>query len=243
MITIEEFALWIKENTTLSDSSIYKYSHAVKNVSKDMITIGVIPMGLFEMSALQCEYWLPVILNHPSFINKDKIGNKMYSNALKQYRMFRLSVSDEAVDRKEIADAIPNYETLSVTEKTAVVKSRVGQGIFRKRLLEKYNSTCIITGVVSKKLLIASHIRPWAVSSNEDRLSAENGLLLSPTYDRLFDYGLITFSNEGGIIVSSYLPPADAAVLRLTDQVTYDLKISQKMKEHLDYHRDMVFAR
>ena len=114
--------------------------------------------------------------------------------------MFRTASSDMFINQSEVEDAILGYENLNETERTAIVKSRVGLGLFRKKLLEKYNSTCIITGVSVKRLLIASHIKPWAVSDNEERLSDENGLLLSPTYDKLFDYGLITFTNLGRLL-------------------------------------------
>lgn len=147
MITIDDLSLWIKENTALSDSSIYKYSRAVNTISNEMQQKGIIPVGLFDMSVLQCDFYLPIILRDPDFISKNSTGNNMYSNALKQYRMFRTATSDMIINQSEVEDAILGYENLNETERTAIVKSRVGQGLFRKKLLEKYNSTCIITGV------------------------------------------------------------------------------------------------
>ena len=136
-----------------------------------------------------------------------------------------------------------SYGLTICAERTAIVKSRVGQGLFRKRLIDKYKGACIITGVSAKKLLVASHIKPWAVSNNEERLSEENGLLLSPTYDKLFDYGLITFSNQGNMIISSQLSNEDKSKLHLSTDIEYDLKMTSKMLEHLDYHRDIVFVK
>ena len=243
MVTIEDLALWIKENTTLSDSSVYKYSRAVNTISNEMLAKGVIPCGLFAMSTLQYDYYLPKILLDSDFVLKDTTGRRMYSNALKQYRMFRKTMPEEHISLAEIEHSIAKYGKTNVTERSALIKSRIGQGEFRKRLLEKYNNTCVITGVSVGKLLIASHIKPWAVSDNEERLSEENGLLLSPTYDKLFDYGLITFTNEGKIVVSSQLSSEDKVKLHLSANVEYDLKISSKMKEHLDYHRDIIFIR
>ena len=243
MITINDLSVWIKENTSLSDSSIYKYSHAVNTISKEMHQKGIIPVDLFAMSELQCDIYLPIILKDPDFISKNSTGNNMYSNALKQYRLFRTATSDNVVDQAEVEKAISDYATLAETERTAIVKSRVGQGLFRKRLIDKYKGACIITGVSAKKLLVASHIKPWAVSNNEERLSEENGLLLSPTYDKLFDYGLITFSNQGNMIISSQLSDEDKNKLHLSTNIQYDLKMSSKMMEHLDYHRDIIFVR
>ena len=243
MVTINDLSVWIKENTSLRDSSIYKYSHAVNTISKEMLKKGTIPVDLFAMSELQCDIYLPIILQDPDFISKNSTGNNMYSNALKQYRMFRTATSDKIVDQAEVEKAISGYATLAETERTAIVKSRVGQGLFRKRLIDKYKGCCIITGVSAKKLLVASHIKPWAVSNNEERLSEENGLLLSPTYDKLFDYGLITFSNQGNMIISSQLSDEDKNKLHLSTNIQYDLKMSSKMMEHLDYHRDIIFVR
>lgn len=243
MINIENFASWIKENTSLSDSSIYKYSHAVNTISNEMQEKGIIPCGLFDMSVLQYDFYLPQILIDVDFVRKDTTGRKMYSNALKQYRMFRKTLPDNYVSENEIEQSILVYGDVKPTERSALVKSRVGQGVFRGSLLTKYNNTCIVTGISCPKLLIASHIKPWAVSNNEERLSVENGLLLSPTYDRLFDYGLITFTNDGKIIASSQLSQEDRVCLRLSLDMKYDLKISSKMKRFLDYHRDIVFVR
>ena len=243
MITIDDLSLWMKENTLLSDSSIYKYSRAVNTISNEMHNKGVIPAGLFEMSTLQCDFYLPIILRDPSFIEKNKTGNNMYSNALKQYRMFRTATQEMITDQTEIENAIQGYANLNETERTAIIKSRVGQGLFRKRLLEKFNSTCIISGISAKRLLIASHIKPWAVSNNDERLSEENGLLLSPTYDKLFDYGLISFSDAGMIIISSQLNASDAAKLNIVSGSIYDLKPSYDLKNNLAYHRDVIFIK
>lgn len=243
MITIDDLSLWIKENTELSDSSIYKYSRAVNTISNDMQEKGVIPIGLFGMSTLQFDFYLPIILQDSDFIQKNKTGNNMYSSALKQYRMYRISTSDNLVEKNEVENSILGYSTLSETERTAIVKSRIGQGLFRKRLLDKYNNTCIITGISAKKLLIASHIKPWAVSSNEERLSEENGLLLSPTYDKLFDCGLISFCDKGKILISSQISPGDISKLHLSDDMVYDIKVSAISKQNLEYHRDIIFVK
>lgn len=243
MVTLEELQLWIKENTSLSDSSIYKYSRAVNTVSKEMVEKGVIPVSLFELSSIQLDVFIPLIFENHDFKEKNRTGNNMYSNAIKQFRMFRTANPDDITMQLEIENAISGYKSLDATEKAAIIKSRIGQGLFRKRLMEKYNSSCIVTGVSVKKLLVASHIKPWAVSDNTERLSEENGLLLTPTYDKLFDYGLITFSNLGNIIVSPQLSTEEVSRLRISSDVEYDLKVSGKMKEHLDYHRDIIFVR
>lgn len=92
-----------------------------------------------------------------------------------------------------------------------------------------------------KRILIASHIRPWAVSTNEQRLSAENGLLLSPLYDKLFDVGLITFSEDGEIVYSKTLQNRNIDLLKIDKNRKYDLKPSHAFIDNLRYHQNSIF--
>ena len=117
MITIDDLSLWMKENTLLSDSSIYKYSRAVNTISNEMQQKRMIPVGLFDMSVLQCDFYLPIILRDSDFVAKNSTGNNMYSNALKQYRMFRTATSDMVVDHSEVENAILGYEHLNIIGK------------------------------------------------------------------------------------------------------------------------------
>ena len=239
-ITKAELQSWIENNTTLAKTSAYKYSHAINTISNEMIEYGVIPISLFEMSIIQFDKYLPIILKNEAFYKKNKTGNNMYSNALKQYRMFRVAQS-EIISEEEVRSEIRGYDTIKETERQALVKSRIGQGKFREQLMKKYDSACIITGITIKKLLIASHIKPWAVSDNHERLSEDNGLLLSPTFDRLFDGGLITFSNNGTLYISSQLNTADIKRLHINSGEKFDLKINRDVMRNLEYHRDVIF--
>lgn len=91
------------------------------------------------------------------------------------------------------------HSPLTVTQKEQLVKSRRGQGLFRSRL-EQIEPACRVTGVTNKALLIASHIKPWSESNNAERLDGQNGLLLSPHIDKLFDRGWITFTDSGDLL-------------------------------------------
>jgi hypothetical protein len=93
-----------------------------------------------------------------------------------------------------------------ITEKLANQKVRIGQDSFRKNLLQEMKR-CPITGIDDEKLLIASHIKPWAFSDNFERMDSKNGFLLSPLFDKLFDkqIGLITFTTDKRILISNKL--------------------------------------
>lgn len=86
--------------------------------------------------------------------------------------------------------------TIPPTQRLQLTKARVGQGLFRTRVM-LVDPTCRVTGVSDSRLLIASHIKPWKDSSSQERLSGFNGIMLSPHLDTLFDEHLITFENDG----------------------------------------------
>lgn len=154
--------------------------------------------------------------------------------------MFRNVENIEVVDCDEITSVIEGYATLQETERSAIVKSRIRQGFFRKELIKKYSGSCIIPGINEKKLLVASHIKPWAVCTNAERLSVKNGLLLSPTFDKLFDCGLISFANSGRILIFTQLSDEVVSKLHILKTDTFNLKASQELKQNLEYHRDVV---
>lgn len=127
------------------------------------------------------------------------------------------------------------------TEKLSIVKARVGQGVFRERvsLIEK---KCRITGVDNPVHLIASHCKPWRDSNNQERLDGENGLLLTPSIDHLFDRGFIGFENNGRLIIS---PVAHRPSLQLmgidTAQTVNVGNFSSGQQKFLEFHRKSVF--
>lgn len=93
-------------------------------------------------------------------------------------------------------------EALTATERRALVNARIGQGGYRKSLLLLWGGKCAVTGCSVERVLIASHAKPWKKSSNAERLDPYNGLLLSANLDRLFDAGLISYSDDGTQLIS-----------------------------------------
>lgn len=127
---------------------------------------------------------------------------------------------------------------ITKTEREAIIQQRIGQGIFRERLLTR-SHTCQVCGLENKSLLRASHIKPWSKSDNIERLDPNNGLLLCSIHDALFDKGLISFSPEGKIMISSLLSQQDYHLLHLSDSITvHDFDTTSN---YFDYHRESVF--
>jgi len=131
---------------------------------------------------------------------------------------------------------------IKITQKTVEQKVRVGQNNFRKDLLKELKM-CPITKIDDKKLLIASHIKPWVHSNDEERLDPNNGFLLSPLYDKLFDkgIGLITFTPEKEILISKRLSSENRARLEINHKdIIENLPINGR-EEFLEYHRKYIY--
>ncbi len=90
-------------------------------------------------------------------------------------------------------------EVPSSTERDALTKARLGQGLFRHRVVER-EPVCRVTGLARQEFLVASHIKPWRDCDNSERLDGANGLLLSPHVDKLFDRHWISFDGGGQLI-------------------------------------------
>ena len=127
-----------------------------------------------------------------------------------------------------------------ITTKDVLTAIRIGQNEFRKKLIVSLKK-CPITGIDDIRILTASHIKPWTQSTNPERLDVRNGFLFSPTFDRLFDRGLISFSNDKALLVSDSFSERNLSKLNLSRrQIIFDLPIIRR-EEYLEYHRDKIF--
>jgi predicted restriction endonuclease len=131
--------------------------------------------------------------------------------------------------------------SLPDTQRQAVIQARRGQGIFRQRvsMLER---RCRITGVSNPEHLRASHCKPWRDSSNEERLDGENGLLLTPSIDHLFDRGFIGFEGTGALLISpvAHTPSLERMGVRTGDQMNVGA-FAEGQRRYLEWHREYVF--
>ena len=130
---------------------------------------------------------------------------------------------------------------LSNTERDATVRQRVGQDLFREGLMTLWRGRCAISGLDVPELLRASHAKPWATSTDAERLDVYNGLLLAAHLDAAFDAGLITILANGTVGVSSSLTSHTTGVLQLDASIT--VQLSPRHRAYLAWHRDHVFRR
>ena len=128
---------------------------------------------------------------------------------------------------------------LTSTEKETMIKARLGHSKLRLSILEE-RDRCELCNVSNEKLLIISHIKPWRVGNSEERLDKENILLLCPNHDKLFDAGLITFDNDGKIIISEKLSKENRKALNVNEDM--GIEMNDKREEYLKFHRERVFG-
>ncbi|MCC6207417.1 MAG: HNH endonuclease [Gammaproteobacteria bacterium] len=127
------------------------------------------------------------------------------------------------------------------TEKQALIMARRGQGKFRENV-SHLERKCRITKVDRPEHLRASHIKPWRDSSNQERLDGENGLLLTPTIDHLFDRGFISFEDNGRLLISpvAHKPSLERMGIETQQAVNVGAFTNQQAQQ-LDFHRNFVF--
>jgi len=137
------------------------------------------------------------------------------------------SVSDE---RKR------KYKKPEQTERKGLVTSRVGQGYYRQQVINKWKGKCPLTGIDELPILISSHIVPWSESDDDERLDVENGILLSPNLDALFDRHLISFDDYGELLISSKLSEKNIENLNLLSLP--NIEINERMLKYIRRHRN-----
>ena len=153
---------------------------------------------------------------------------------------FRKAV-ERLSDDARAEDEIASDTMIGTTEKEALRKARMGQGKFRANVLEVERYGCRLTGVTDARLLRAGHIKPWAVSTNSERLDGHNGLMLTPSADHLFDQGFISFSDEGDLMIATtYIDAADVKRMGLSLRANVG-PFSRKQRHYLAFHREHVF--
>lgn len=119
--------------------------------------------------------------------------------------------------------------------------AREGQGKYREQLLEQCRF-CPFTMVADERLLIASHIKPWAASDEFEKTDPYNGYMLSPLYDKLFDRGFITFTENRHMILSEFISSFTWKQLGLKNDVFIKaLPMDDARIKYLDFHHQSVF--
>ncbi len=186
-----------------------------------------------------------------SYVYVEKVGDE---RAPMYY--WKLFVDFDAIWEKQNGPLVFNYGKGSEKEKIETVepptkkeiaaqqeirRAREGQGKYREQLLEQCRF-CPFTMIADERLLIASHIKPWAAADDKEKIDPYNGYMLSPLYDKLFDRGFITFTENRHVILSDFISPYTWKQIKLeNDTFIKALPMDDKRIEYLKFHHESVF--
>lgn len=123
------------------------------------------------------------------------------------------------------------------TEVLRMVRQRVGQQAYRQAMLGYWGGACSVTGLTLQPVLRASHAKPWAECDDDaERLDVFNGLLLAPHLDALFDQFLISFDEQGHLLIAQQLDAAACSVLGLHSGMCMRW-VAKEHQCYIAYHR------
>lgn len=175
---------------------------------------------------------------------EDKEGNISF--------YWRLYVDFDAIEEIKSLSLVFNYgkkqetpqqinQEINSQNEQLYKRGRDGQQKYREQLLNQC-PFCPFTRVTDERLLIASHIKPWAASNEKEKIDPYNGFILTPTYDLLFDKGFISFTDEKRLLVSNFLSPRNVTLLGLVNNSFIQmLPMDEKRQRYLQFHRENVF--
>jgi putative restriction endonuclease len=163
-------------------------------------------------------------------------------NAQTADRTILAANADLEVWEHHIESELDRDLAITPTERQDLIIARRGQGVFKKNVMQ-IEKRCRITGVENRERLRASHCKPWRDATNDERLNGENGLLLTPSIDHMFDRGFISFEGDGALIIS---PVVHLPSLKRMGVPPDDFRaggFSSGQRRFLEYHRDAVLLR
>ncbi|WP_374675573.1 HNH endonuclease [Ideonella sp.] len=163
-----------------------------------------------------------------------KLIGPEFESAVKRGQSTDRDAEDDQAER-----VLEARKDISATQKLQLTKARRGQGLFRSRV-ELIESACRLTGVAEHSHLRASHIKPWRMATDSEKLDGNNGLMLAPHIDHLFDQGFISFADEGGLLVSPQLSDAIQSAWSVS-QPAVPKPFNALQRVYLDFHRRTIY--
>ena len=219
------------QRTTFPDEKVPKKRYGFKGeIAEKEIRDKYIGKSIIYKKGEQSpfKYFFP-LQNHVP--NKDEIINK------------EKSVINEVIEEVQKIEEEITSLNIDGKSKKAIVNVRINQGKFRDLLLKRYNNKCCLCGVKNQTLLTASHIKPWADSEPKEKSDVDNGFLMCPNHDKLFDKGYITFDDDGKIIISDRLTENNRVFLNVDSKMHIEITLTEGNKKYLKFHRENIFNR
>jgi putative restriction endonuclease len=195
------------------------------------------------------DLWRKLVLPKISYLSILKliptVGSKQNQKPLFYFRIL-LDYKFRSIVHPKLISTTTESEIIEKAKSEAIrTGNRQGADLYRKKVIEHMHQ-CPFTKISEEKLLIASHIKPYRVCIKEGREDQAkdylNGLSLTPTYDKLFDQGYITFKDNGDLICGTLLSNYTWERLNINPNAKNNLRIyPEDRQEYLDYHRNFVF--
>lgn len=214
---------------------------------EDQVQIGG-PRGYINSDDAGYQLIRKIALPLVSYIYVEKVGNE---NAPLFY--WKLFVDFDVIWQRKSEPLVFTYgkgkdkdEPVEVPKKDTekdknIRQAREGQGKYREQLLEQCHF-CPFTMIADERLLIASHIKPWAASNDIEKTDPYNGYMLSPMYDKLFDRGFITITENRRVILSEFISPYTWKQIGLKNDTFFNaIPMDDKRIEYLKFHHQSVF--
>jgi hypothetical protein len=157
--------------------------------------------------------------------------------------LIQVGAADVEEWEHHIEETIESDPNIPQTERETLIIARRGQGLFKQRVMQ-IETRCRVTNVMNPIHLRASHCKPWRDSTNEERVNGENGLLMTPNVDHLFDRGFISFEDAGNLIISpvAHKPSLERMGVPTGDSLNVGA-FTDGQKRFLNYHRNSVLLR
>jgi len=148
---------------------------------------------------------------------------------------------DGKLAEQAIEEQLWRRSDIDPAERRQLISARSGQGIFRERV-EQTETACRVTGILDRRYLRATHIKPWKDADDREKIDGYNGLLLSPHIDHLFERGHISFADDGRLLISRHLNPYVRSAWGLERAIPARSFVPQQCV-YLQHHRQQVFER
>lgn len=236
-----------------------KYLEEVNQISKEVVFFSIYDVSDFLENDLSRGYirsddeiwktWRKMVLPKISYLSILKIvpviDPQASSRPLFYFRVF-LDYQFRAIVHPSLGQyVIEKGQTSEPVSKITKATNRQGADKYRRKVID-HMPQCPFTRITDEKLLIASHIKPYNICMKEGRedqaLDYLNGLALTPTYDKLFDQGYITFTNDGELICGTLLSEYTWERLNINPNSKNKLRIYPENRgEYLEYHQRFVF--
>jgi predicted restriction endonuclease len=231
----QQFEAWIKqEQPQITDTQ--RYPRTINTISNHLKKQGVDRYDLYLINDVSdAEKLKEIYFSIDEYYSLNDRGNNMYSRAFDLYIQY-LEVANISDSIANDIQNIIEQANVENTERSSLIQGRIGQGKFRDSLVSLWGG-CAVTKCSQISLLVASHIKPWSKSDNQERLDPYNGFLLLPNFDKAFDLGFISFDSSGNILISNKLPEFKL----LGIDKTMSIQVKEQNKSYLEYHRSHVF--